>query len=56
MLIFLKLFDISPSICAMQAKDETYNPTQGKPGKVRERKSETRGNSGKAREAWGKGK
>jgi hypothetical protein len=42
MLICLKFFDISASIYAMQAKDETYNPTQG--------------NLGKARESWGKEK
>jgi hypothetical protein len=33
MLICLKFFDISTSIYAMQAKGETYNPSQGKPGK-----------------------
>jgi len=51
MLICLKLFDISPSIYAIHLKDETYNPTQGKPGKARERKSESRGNLGKAGES-----
>jgi hypothetical protein len=41
-IIRYKPFDLCDSV-----KDETYNPTQGKPGKLRERKSETQGKLGK---------
>jgi hypothetical protein len=53
-LICIKLFDISTSIYAIHGKDETYNPSQGKPGKGKVKARETWGKLGKPRESGGK--